>query len=78
MSQLLKDYKYHDLTIDLSGRIDVDDAMLHQHFTGGDVQWKLDLGGTSVTEAGILELVKTCPNLLVKYVISIYHSSCNV
>jgi len=75
MSQLLKDYKYHDLTIDLSGRSDVDDAMI-QHFTG--VQWKLDLGGTSVTEAGILELVKTCPNLLVKYVISIYHSSCNV
>jgi hypothetical protein len=61
--QLAKDYKYHDLSFDVSGRDDVDDETL-QLIGDAGVRWKkIDVGACkNITKKGFVHLVK-CQNV---------------
>ena len=67
LQQLAKDYKRHKkLCVDFRGVAEFNDDSLRVLSDAG-VQWSnLDLGGTNVTEAGILGLAKDNPNMLVR------------
>ena len=67
LQQLAKDYKRHKkLCVDFRGVAEFNDDSLRV-LSDASVQWSnLDLGGTNVTEAGILGLAKDNPNMLVR------------
>lgn len=67
LCQIAKDYvRNKSLCVDFQGILKFGDADLHI-FVETRVQWhKLNIGGTSATEAGIHTLSKSCPDLLVK------------
>ncbi len=62
----MKDYKWHKLEIDVSGRNDVDDELL-ESIGSAQVRWKaLNLSGTLVSAKGLEALEKGCPDISVK------------
>jgi hypothetical protein len=66
LQQLAKDYGRHKkLCLDFRGVGEFNDDSL-QFLSGAGVQWKMDLGETTVTAAGVLGLAERCPNMLVK------------
>ena len=67
LQQLAKDYGRHKkLCVDFRGVAEFNDDSLRVLSDAG-VQWSnVDLGGTNVTEAGLLEFVERCPNTLVR------------
>jgi hypothetical protein len=67
LQQLAKGYKRHKKRcVDFRGVAELNDDSLRVLSDAG-VQWSnLDLGGTNVTEAGILGLAKDNPNMLVR------------
>ncbi len=66
----MKDYKWHKLELDVSGRNDVDDELL-ESIGNAQVRWKaLNLSGTVVRTKGLVALAKGCPSLLLKYDLS--------
>ena len=66
----MKDYKWHKLELDVSGRNDVDDELL-ESIGNAQVRWKtLNLSGTVVSAKGLVALAKGCPSLLLKYDLS--------
>ena len=59
-----------ELSVDLSGRKEVNDGCLEALAEAG-VTWKeLNLNGTIVSAKGLVALAKGCPSLLLKYDLS--------
>ena len=59
-----------EISVDLSGRKEVNDACL-EALAEADVTWKeLNLSGTVVSAKGLVALAKGCPSLLLKYDLS--------